>query len=177
MVVPSFSMCLSNISDTAANAPITTGTTVTFFSFHNFLISSLRSWYFSIFSSSLSFTHTSPGMAMSMILASIACLSTKKMSGLQTSIFLSHCTLKSHRTLKPSFSTTCSGICLYHLSSTKVLPFHTVANAHTVRCCHGAPYIHVVPTCCTHMLDGLHFLLIIITIIITVIIIKCKRSF
>ena len=42
-------MCLSNISDTAPNAPIKTGTTVTSFGFHNFLISSLRSWYFSIF--------------------------------------------------------------------------------------------------------------------------------
>ena len=58
-------MCLSNLSDTGPNAPITAGTTVTFFSFHNFLISSLRSWYFSIFSSSLSFTRASPGIAKS----------------------------------------------------------------------------------------------------------------
>ena len=28
-----------------------------------------------------------------------------------------YCTLKSHRTLKPVFSTTCSGVCLYHWSS------------------------------------------------------------
>ena len=39
-------MCLSNLSDTASNAPITTVTTVTFFSFNSFLISSLRGWYY-----------------------------------------------------------------------------------------------------------------------------------
>ena len=113
MVVPSFSTCLSNISDIAPNAPITTGTTVTFFSFHNFLIPSLRSstWYtyFTIFYSSLSFTRASPGMAMSMTLTSIACLSTNAMSGLRVSTIISNCTLKSHTTLKPLFSTTRSG--------------------------------------------------------------------
>ena len=48
MVVSSFTMCLSNISDTAPNAPNKTGTTVTSFCFHNFLISCQRSRYFSI---------------------------------------------------------------------------------------------------------------------------------
>ena len=56
--------------------------------------------YCSIFSSSLSFTRGSPGIAMSLILASFAWLSTKMMSGLLASTILSHYTLKSHRTLK-----------------------------------------------------------------------------
>ena len=54
MVVPSFPICWSNISDTAPNALFTTGITVSFFSLHNFLISSLTNWYFSILSSSFS---------------------------------------------------------------------------------------------------------------------------
>ena len=102
-------MCLPNLSDTAPNAPITTGTTVTFFSFHNFLIFSMGSCYLSIFSSYLCLTRASPGMATSMIMAFFACLLTKTMSGPRASTILSHCTLKSHRNLKSSFSTTCSG--------------------------------------------------------------------
>ena len=54
---------------------------------------------------------------MSMILASFVCLSTTMMSVLLASTILSHCTLKSHRTLKPVLSTTCSGVCLYHWSA------------------------------------------------------------
>ena len=38
----------SNISDATLNTQITIGTTVTFFSFYNFSISSRRNWYFSI---------------------------------------------------------------------------------------------------------------------------------
>ena len=66
------------------NAPTTIGTTVTFFSFHNVPIYSLswRNCYFPILSSSFSFTSASPGMPVSMILVSFACLSTKMMSGL-----------------------------------------------------------------------------------------------
>ena len=56
-------------------------------------------------------------IAMSMILASFVCLLTTMMSVLLASTILSHCTLKSHRTLKPVFSTTCSGVCLYHWSA------------------------------------------------------------
>ena len=41
---------LSNISDATLNTQIAIGTTVTFFSFYNFSISSRRNWYFSIFS-------------------------------------------------------------------------------------------------------------------------------
>ena len=40
----------SDISDATLNTQITIGTTVTFFSFYNFSISSRRNWYFSIFS-------------------------------------------------------------------------------------------------------------------------------
>ena len=40
----------SNISDATLYTQITIGTTVTFFSFYNFSISSRRNWYFSIFS-------------------------------------------------------------------------------------------------------------------------------
>ena len=60
---------------------------------------------------------------MSMILASLAYLSTKMMSGLPASTILSHCTLKSHRTLKSPFCTTRSGICLYRQSSRSSLAF------------------------------------------------------
>lgn len=111
-----------------------------------------------IFSISLSFTRASPGMVMSMILASIAGLSTKAISGLyRASTILSHCTLKSHRALKPLFSTAHSGVCLYHflVYSSSVFPH----SAHTEPHCHSTSCIHVVPTCCTHFLGGLHFLL------------------
>ena len=60
---------------------------------------------------------------MSMILASLAFLSTKMMSGLLASTSISCCTLKFYRTLKSPFSTTRSGICLYHWSCRSSLAF------------------------------------------------------
>ena len=60
---------------------------------------------------------------MSMILASLAFLSTKLMSGLLASTIISCCTLKFYRTLKSPFSTTRSGICLYHWSCRSSLAF------------------------------------------------------
>ena len=100
VVVPSFSICLSNVSDTALNnAPITTGNTVTFLSFHNFLTSSKRRWYLSIFSSSLSVGREALGVAMWTILASVACLSMKTISGHRAWNILLHCTLKPLRVL------------------------------------------------------------------------------
>ena len=60
---------------------------------------------------------------MSMILASLVYLSTKMMSGLLASTIISYSTLKSYRTLKYPFSTTRSGICLYHWSSRSSLAF------------------------------------------------------
>lgn len=109
----SFHVYFSNISDTAPNAAITFSTTISFFSFHSFPKFFRRIWDFSFFSSSLSFTCPSPGLTMSMILASLACLSRKMMSSLLPSTTLSHCPLtKSRSTLKPSLSTTRSGVCL-----------------------------------------------------------------
>ena len=70
MVTLSFPAYLSNKSDIAINAPNTIGTIVPFFTFQNFPISSRRNWYFSIFSSSLSFTRASQGKAISRISAS-----------------------------------------------------------------------------------------------------------
>ena len=59
----------------APRAPITTGTTMTFCMRQTFAVSSLNSWYFSNFSSSLSFTLSSPGMATSVMTTSLSFLS------------------------------------------------------------------------------------------------------
>lgn len=113
MATLSFHVYFSNISDTAPNAAISFSTTITFFSFHSFPKFFRRIWDFSFFSSSLSFTCPSPGLTMSMILASFARLSRKIMFGLLPSTTLSHCPLmKSRSTLKLSLSTTRSGVCL-----------------------------------------------------------------
>ena len=74
----------------------------------------------------MSFSRASPWIAMSMILASFACLSTEMIYGVLASTILSHCTLKSYRTLKSPFSTTHSGICLYTTDlPVPVKPSHT----------------------------------------------------
>ena len=73
---------------------------------------------------------------MSMILASLAYLSTKMMSGLLASTIISYCTLKSYRTLKSPFSTTRFGICLYHWSSRSSLAFHTFTRVFFSNHCH-----------------------------------------
>ena len=96
------------LTDTAPRAPITTGTTMTFRTRQTFAISSFNSWYFSNFSSSLSFTLSSPGMATSIMTTSLSFLSIKTMPGLLASIFRSHC-VKSHS--KFSLSTTPCGFC------------------------------------------------------------------
>ena len=101
-------------TDTAPRAPITTGTTMTFRMCQTFAISSFNSWYYSTFSSSSSFTLSSPGMATSIMTTSHS-LSIKTMYGLLASIFRSHWTVKSHSTLKFSLSTTSSGFCSYQL--------------------------------------------------------------
>ena len=80
-----------------------------------FAIPSLSSWYFFNFSSSLSFTLSSPGMATSIMTTSLSFLSIKTMSGLHASIFRSHWTVKSHSILKFSLSTTPSGFCSHQL--------------------------------------------------------------
>ena len=59
----------------APRAPITTGTTMTFCMRQTFAVSSLNRWYFSNFSSSLSFTLSSPGMATSVMTTSLSFLS------------------------------------------------------------------------------------------------------
>ena len=142
-------MCLSNISDTAPDVPTTTGFAVTFFSLLNFLISSLRSWHFSIFSSSWSFTRASPGMAMSLILAYITCLSTKTISGLCASTNLSLCTWKSHRTLKLSSSATCSGVFVPSVRSSSAFPL-------SCQCIYSVMLSwHLLYSCCTNLLHSL----------------------
>ena len=57
-----FMYCLK-LTDTAPRAPITTGTTMTFCMRQTFAISSFNSWYFSNFSSPLSFILSSPGIS------------------------------------------------------------------------------------------------------------------
>ena len=71
-------------------------------------------------------------LAMSMILASIACLFMKSMSGPRASNILSHFTLKPHRTFKLSFCTTRSGVFVPSVRSIASSAFHTFANAYTV---------------------------------------------
>ena len=82
-----------------------------------FAISSFNSWYFSNFSSSLSFTLSSPSMAASIMTTSLSFLSVKTMSRLLASIFRSHWTVKSYSILKFSLSTIPSIrlICSYQL--------------------------------------------------------------
>ena len=58
--------------------------------------SSFNNRYFSIFSYSLSFTLSSPGMAISIMATSLSVLSIKTMSGLLASILRSHWTVKFH---------------------------------------------------------------------------------
>ena len=58
------------LTDMASTAPITTVTTMTFHMHQTFAISSFNCWYFSNFSSSLSFTLSSPGMATSIMTTS-----------------------------------------------------------------------------------------------------------
>ena len=65
------------LSEITPNAPTTSGIAVTLFNCHIRLISTLNIWYFSIFSSSFSFTLESPGTAMSLIFTSSLLLSTK----------------------------------------------------------------------------------------------------
>jgi len=93
-------------TDTAPRAPITTGTTMTFRIRQTFAISSFNSWYFSTFSSSLSFTLSPPGMATAIMPTSFSFLSIKTMSGLLVSLFWSHWTVKSHSIFKFSLYTT-----------------------------------------------------------------------
>ena len=141
----SFHVYFSNISDTAPNAAITFSTTISFFSFHSFPKFFRRIWDFSFFSSSLSFTCPSPGLTMSMILAFLACLSRKMMSGLLPSTTLSsHCPLtKSRSTLKPSLSTTRSGVCLQQLFALSSSTF-----PRSCKCRYRATYIIVMSLAC-----------------------------
>ena len=104
-----------NLTDTAPRAPITTGTTMTFRMRQTFAILSFKSWYFSDFSSCLSFTLSSPGKATSIMTTSLSFLSIKTMSGPHASIFRSHWTVKSHSILKFSLSTPPSGFWSYRL--------------------------------------------------------------
>ena len=74
---------------TPPRAPITMGMTVAFLSSQIRVTSLLSSWYFSIFSSSLSETNRSFGTATSMSSASLFCLSSRTRLGLHASMGLS----------------------------------------------------------------------------------------
>ena len=84
--IPIFSIHLSNSFDTAPNAPITTGMTVTFFMPHIVATSLFKSPYFSIYSCSFVLTRESYGTSTSMIWHSFASSFTTTMSGLLASI-------------------------------------------------------------------------------------------
>ena len=115
-VMPSFPIHLSNPAETLPSAPITAGTISTFLNFQNLLISFFKSWYFSTFSFCFSFTITSVGTAISIIIPFCSFLSIIISSGRLAFIRLSHWTFMSHSTLISSFSTAPSGACLYHFS-------------------------------------------------------------
>ena len=108
-------MYFLKFTDTAPRAPITRGTTTPFRICQTFAISSFNSWYSSTFSSSLPSTPSSHGMKTSAMTTSLSVLSVKPISGLLSSIFRLHYTVKSHSILKFSLSTTLSDFCSYQL--------------------------------------------------------------
>jgi len=145
MVMLSFPAYFSNKSDTAINAPITIGTTVTFFSFHNFPISSkklavLYFLQFIVVNSCIS----RDGDVYDLSLLCLLINEDDFRPSIVASTILSHCTLKSHRTLKPVFFTTLP---------VPVQPSHTVANVHI------APHCHVA-SCKSRWANLLHSLVI-----------------
>ena len=99
---------------TVPNAPITSGTIVTFM-FHSFFNYLARSRYLSFFSLSFRFILWSAGTAKSAILQILFLLLIIMRSGLLAGIRWSVCMLKSHRSLCESFSRTGTGLCIYHL--------------------------------------------------------------
>ena len=81
IVTPSFSSHASNLLLTTPSAPTTTGTTSRCLIPHSLPISLLRSWYFSIFSPSFSYTLWSQGEAMSTMIALLFSFSTTTRTG------------------------------------------------------------------------------------------------
>ena len=102
--------CFSRLLLVAPRAPITIGTTLALM-FHILCISNLKSWYFSIFSLSLSTMCVSFGIDTSIMSPSFACLSITTKSGLRDCICLSVLISKSHSTLTLLFSVTALGLC------------------------------------------------------------------
>ena len=97
-----------------SNAPITIGTIVNFM-FHSFFNSLARSKYLSFFSLSFRFILWSTGRAKSTILQILFFLLIIMRSGFLAGIRWSVCMLKSHRSLRESFSRTGAGLCIYYL--------------------------------------------------------------
>ena len=88
-------------------------------------------------------------MAMSMILASIACLFMKSMSNPRASTILSHFTLKSHRTFQLSFSTTRSGVFVPSVRSSSAFPLNC-------QCIYSVTSSwRLLYSCCTNLLHSL----------------------
>ena len=99
---------------TVLRAPITIGIIVTFM-FHSFFNSIARSRYLSLFSHSFCFIQWSAETAKSKILQILFFLLIIIRSGLLAGISWSVCMLKSHKSLRESFSRTGAELCIYHL--------------------------------------------------------------
>ena len=119
------------LTDTAPRAPITKGTTMTFRMRRTF-----KSWYFSNFSSSLSFTLSSPWMATLIMTTSLSFLWIKTMSGLLASIFRSRYHAFLHILSAPAYRT------------------HSP---------HGPPFLPYFRTFCTNGILLCDYIIIIIT--------------
>ena len=81
--IPKFFMYCSNFLLITSSAPVTTGTTSTFFINHILLTCCFNLSYFSIFSCSFTPTLFSPGMAMSSIVHFFSSFSITTLSGFQ----------------------------------------------------------------------------------------------
>ena len=81
IVTPSFSSYVSYLLLTTPSAPTTTGTTSRCLIPHSLPISLLRSWYFSIFSPSFSYTLWSQSEALSSMIALLFSFSTTTRTG------------------------------------------------------------------------------------------------
>ena len=104
----------NNLSMTVPRAPIIIGIIIIFM-FHSFFNSLARSRYLSLFSHSFNFPLWFTGTAKSEILQVLTFLLIIIRSGRLAEIWWSVYILKSQRSLCISFSSTYSGLCIYHL--------------------------------------------------------------
>ena len=109
------SMCSSKPFLTTPSAPMATGTVIVF-NPHIFVISISRSLYLDSVIATFTDVFRSEGIAISISMHVLCCLSLVIMSGLLALIVLSVCTCISQRMVTFSFSVTVSGWCSCHLS-------------------------------------------------------------